>query len=346
MTGTDLLDESMPSTADFPKGGTSAAQLRSALRWAILAPSSHNTQPWLFRIEGHCVEVYADRTRALPVVDPYDRELTISCGAAVQTLVVALAGLGLRSDVDVFPDSTQPDLVATVRLVGPYKPSEEDVGRLAAITRRCSNRGPFTDDGLTDNAIERFKSVVSFFGASLHVASINQKAALGRLIAESDRVQMADARFRRELSAWVHSNRSSRDDGLRGYSTGVADVASALMPLIVRTFDVGRGQAAKDLELATESPMLAVLSVPTDTEIHWIDTGRALAQLLLEVTSFGLAASFLNQPIEVASHRREVAEIMEVHDATQLVLRIGAPTQTFRHTPRRRLGDVIASARE
>ena len=42
---------------------------------ATRAPSSHNTQPWLFRVSAEAVEVHADRSRALPVNDPHDREL-------------------------------------------------------------------------------------------------------------------------------------------------------------------------------------------------------------------------------------------------------------------------------
>ena len=55
----------------------------AAVAEAIRAPSSHNTQPWLFRIAGDHLGVMADRSRALPVADPQDRELVISCGAAI-----------------------------------------------------------------------------------------------------------------------------------------------------------------------------------------------------------------------------------------------------------------------
>ena len=59
------------------------ALLRSLVEYAALAPSGHNTQPWRFRLRGGGAELLADRTRALPVVDPDDRELVISCGAAL-----------------------------------------------------------------------------------------------------------------------------------------------------------------------------------------------------------------------------------------------------------------------
>jgi hypothetical protein len=68
-----------------------------------LAPSSHNTQPWLFKIVDNSIELYADRTRALPVVDPEARELTISCGAALYHLIVTIKYFGFEYRLEVLP---------------------------------------------------------------------------------------------------------------------------------------------------------------------------------------------------------------------------------------------------
>lgn len=44
----------------------SAPQLQALVQAATLAPSSHNTQPWLFRLEGTVIGLLADPTaRAL-----------------------------------------------------------------------------------------------------------------------------------------------------------------------------------------------------------------------------------------------------------------------------------------
>ncbi|MEA2489007.1 MAG: hypothetical protein QOH21_799, partial [Acidobacteriota bacterium] len=64
------------------------------LRYAILAPSGHDTQPWSFRITAHGVEVMADYSRRLPVVDKDDRELLMSVGAAIANFGLAAAHFG------------------------------------------------------------------------------------------------------------------------------------------------------------------------------------------------------------------------------------------------------------
>ena len=37
---------------------------------AVLVPSSHNTQPSRFRVADTAIDLFADRTRALPLNDP------------------------------------------------------------------------------------------------------------------------------------------------------------------------------------------------------------------------------------------------------------------------------------
>lgn len=76
----------------------------------MLAPSSHNTQPWRFCTSGDRVELYADRTRALPFNDPEDRELTISCGCALMNTRVAAAEAGLAMSAEVLPSPDEGNL--------------------------------------------------------------------------------------------------------------------------------------------------------------------------------------------------------------------------------------------
>jgi hypothetical protein len=66
--------------------------------------------------------------------------------------------------------------------------------------------------------------------------------------------------------------------------------------------------------------------------------GRALRVFLrewnwgrLQATALGLAASFLNQPIEVAELRSQVREVMGGVAWPQLILRFGHPESAEKH---------------
>lgn len=327
--------------SSYPTGAPVRDQLRAAVAWAVLAPSSHNSQPWLFDVRPDHVDVLADRSRALPVVDPDDRELTISVGAAVYFLGVALRRFGHDPVIAWWPDHHDPDLVARVSLGEEREPTLHDIERFAAVTRRCTNRGPYLDRPVPGGLLETLALDAAAHGAHLEFVEGPDRHAVADLVAEADMLQMHDRMFRRELAAWTTANRSKRCDGIRGYAVGAHDLASNFGPLAIRTFDLGRGQAARDAALAEGCPALAVIDTPGDEPADWTAAGAALASVLLRLTAEGHTASFLNQPIEVAMLRDRVAERFGADGVPQLLLRLGVPTELGEHTPRLSAEEVL-----
>ncbi len=163
---------------------------------------------------------------------------------------------------------------------------------------------------------------------------------MATLVAEGDRIQWANKAFRLELSKWVHSNRSLSRDGVPGYAAGIDDLLSYAGPLVVRTFDMGEGQAARDHEVATGSPVLAVLGTDTDQPRDWVAGGQALARVLLRARVEDVWASFLNQPIEVTELRTKLKTRVGNVGFPQAVLRLGFG-ENVKPTPRRDVEEVL-----
>lgn len=328
------------------------ALLASAVRHAVRAPSGHNTQPWRFVLrgpsadaDGPTLELYADRTRALPVVDPVDRALVASCGAALGFLRVALRAAGVEPHVARLPDAGRPDLLARIRAGAPRVPTGEDVARLGAIAGRHTTRRPFDPTAVPDALLAGLVATARAERVRAHVvATPDARAAVADLVAEGDRRQAADPAFRRELAAWIRANRSPARDGMPGAAHGMGDVASLAGAWVIRTLDWGDRQAARDRALVAATPALVVLATDDDAPAAWLRTGEALGLLLLDATAAGLAASFLNQPIEVAALRPALARTLGVPGFPQLLLRLGygppAPA-----TPRRRIDEVLEDRR-
>ena len=149
----------LPEPSEMVRGST-GEKLRRAIEFAILAPSGHNTQPWLFRILGEHVDLLADRRRGLPVVDPHESELTISCGAALFQLLLALRRFGARPHLSLTPDLDlhEEDLLARVGVVGSHAASADEIQLFEAIPRRHTNRQPFENrpvEGATVDTLVR-----------------------------------------------------------------------------------------------------------------------------------------------------------------------------------------------
>lgn len=339
------------SENEYDKLQSRSDKIRFLLKYAILAPSSHNTQPWIFKlVRDNIVELYADRTRALPVVDPEDRELIISCGAALNHLEIALKHFGYNYKTEIFlkTGDYDKDLLARVTLEGGGRSQyhaaihKEEDPLFDAITKRRTNRSKFEDRRPPGYILNELKTGTSQQNSIwLEIADGEQKKRLADLIAEGDRIQMSDKRFRRELSSWTHSNRSHSGDGIPGYAFGYSDFMSHLGPFVIRTFDIGKGQAANDRELASDSPVLAVLGSNSDEPTDWLTTGLAIGRLLLRAQSHNIWSSFLNQPIEVQELRSEVRAAVDKEEGfPQVLLRMGYGKEV-RPTPRRSVAEVL-----
>jgi nitroreductase len=329
------------SPDDFPEDGFAADQIEFLLGYAVLAPSSHNTQPWLFRINAMDVDLFADRRWATRVVDPYDRELTISCGAALFNLRVAAEYFGHEHKVELFPDAGEPNLLARFHLGLRTKTGSEDVLLFHAITQRRTNRKPFRPDPIPEAVLVELIEAAQAHGAWLQFVTTDEaRNALADLTAEADRAQWADKAFRHELANWVRTKPELARDGLPVHNLGVKDWLAFAGPAIIRTFDRGEGQAARDRDIALYSPALAVLGTDTDDPQAWMAAGQALQCVLLHARSEDLWASFLSQAVEVPHLRAPLAETVGRTSFPQAVLRFGYG-DGVEPTPRRGVREVL-----
>jgi hypothetical protein len=76
---------------------------RQLVRYATLAASSHNTQPWLFEFGRDCITIHPDFGRRCPAVDPDDHHLFASLGCAAKNLALAARATGLEAYADYDP---------------------------------------------------------------------------------------------------------------------------------------------------------------------------------------------------------------------------------------------------
>lgn len=320
-------------------------KLHFLLRYAVLAPSSHNTQPWIFKLAAQKVELYADRTRCCPVVDPQDRELTISCGAALGMLEVAMKHFGYRGEVTLFPDAEENDFFATVGLGERYERVEKDVSLFHAIVQRRTNRRKFEERSVPQSVLDECVAAAKEFGVQFEVKSGNHgdRSRIAKLVADGDHKQFSNESFRRELASWVHSLRSSTHDGMAPYSMGaprILDPTAPLAAMVIRRFDIGDGKAAADKDIASHAPAHGLLTSSGETPKDWLNTGRALAKILLILTANGATASYLNQPIEVGDLRVMLQKIWGAEGNPQILLRMGYGPK-IEPSARRPLSEVV-----
>ena len=333
---------------DFPLNATVPEKLKFLLKYAILAPSSHNTQPWLFKIIDNTIELYADQTRTLPIVDPHNRELIISCGAALFNLRLAIRHFGYRDIVEIFPKSETPDLLARISLGSKRIIQQEESYLFRAIPKRATNRFPFIDRQLSKSLISELESATesesTWRGIRTKIISESNRSKVIELIDRGDRLQMADPLFRQELSKWIHPHNNPGHDGIPAHAQGInekLDVFTPIISLAIRSFDLGKSQSAKDCQLAKNATVLMLIGSKNDRPRDWLETGEALEHLLLRARIDDVWASFFNQPIELPELRSHLQNIFPKNGYPQILLRLGYAKET-KPTQRRTVDEVVS----
>ncbi|HTN52854.1 MAG TPA: hypothetical protein VML50_10665 [Anaeromyxobacter sp.] len=209
-----------------------------------------------------------------------------------------------------------------------------------AIPRRRTNRLPLDGREPPEGIVTQLLREARQEGVALRPVGEHERRVVAELVAEGDAARWADPRYRAELAAWTRSNASGRRDGLPGYAQGLSDVAALLQPLVVRLGNVAREEAERDRRRALGTRSLLVLSTAKDGQAEWIAAGEALQRVLLRATAAGLAASYLNQPIEREGLRSRLASALGDRGAPQIMIRLGYGLEV-RSTPRRPVSEML-----
>ena len=318
-----------------------ATALRRAAVRATLAPSVHNTQPWRLHLRHEQLDLFVDRARQLAVLDPTSRQMTISCGCALMNARVSLAGDGISVRVHRFPETAQPDLLASIAGVdGGLTDDERELGLLdKVLEHRQTNRRRFGDDTVPDEVLGLLEQAAAAEDSQLHVIHRPEhRIAVAALSQHADAIENLNPAYRAELRAWTTDD-PTRRDGVPG--TAVPHVDGATFDEIpIRDFDTrGTGGLPTDTH-SSRDQCLVLLGTTGDSPADWLRAGEALERVLLEITRAGYVATPLTQITEVPSARAQLRSELNLVGYPHVLLRIGraAPTPGSR---RRRLVEVL-----
>ena len=322
------------SENDFPRADAIETQLGFLLRYAILAPSTKNSQPWAFSIQGNRVHLIADLSRGQSLADPDGRELYISLGCALENLLVAAEHFGLRHAVTYFPEPRQGQLAATVTFEPDGVPAQARAGATVHAIRTRHN----------DNGVFRSATIPEPFQARLMACCVEHDLKvlltddrhfhhwIDALTMAADRTEFADPSYRRELASWIGQG-----------VFGEPRLLARLEKLAVARLDLGESVALQDHAIVESAPLLGVICASGDSHLAHLRTGQLFERIWLTATELGLSIHPMSQSMRHAELRSAVGELVPHPNWTpQHVFRVGYSSRSHeQHTPRRPLEDVL-----
>lgn len=323
----------------IPRGTLAASDLgRDVVGVACRAPSVHNTQPWRWHVAGDRIELYADRRRQLVVADPDGRDLLLSCGAALHHATVAAAARGFATQVQRFPNDSDPDHLASLWLTpAGITPTALEDARILQL--RCTDRRRFTSWPVPDELLEQLAVEASDDPVVvLPVTEVATRLRTGLLVGRATASQQGDDALQAERRRWVGV---SRADGIPRETLGqdhtaLSDSQGAQLSLEAATPSRSAGEQLEG------SDGLVVVVSHNDDRGSQLRAGEVLSRFWLGATAAGLSVVPLSQVVEVAETRSALEQLLG--RVPQILMRVGWQ-QIGRHgltrTPRHGLEDVL-----
>ena len=301
---------------------------REILFLASLAPSGHNTQPWLVEIvEPYHWIVGNDRRKWLPAVDPLQRETLLSLGAFLQNLEYAAHASGHECRWTLLAATNQDERVMDVRLV---KAAAPDAVNVESMKLRRTVRAGFLNDPL------RKEDVANLVGAEKefihHLPAAGREAAfINEQTIEANRLQIYRDPAQQELADWIRFSSADARKYRDGLTTGSLEI-EGMAGWAVRNFYVKASVLKKDFrergleqvrrEVSASAGWLIITS-RDGSVATLLDTGRRMQRLFLKVRARGIALHPMSQILEEPSTKQALPAAIRLGEHIQFILRAG-----------------------
>ena len=314
--------------------------IREVIRYATLAASGHNTQPWRFRVGEGRIDILPDFSRRTPVVDPDDHHLFVSLGCAAENLALAAGASGRPGELHFDPADSGSIGFAFGR--GSSVNSE----LFRAIPKRQSTRALYNGNSVSVADLKALSAAAAPV-SGVDLVLITDPLAMNRvrdLVVAGNSEQLADPSFMRELKAWIRFSphrAMTTGDGLFAAASGNPALPDWLGPSLfsmVFRADADNDNYARQIR---SSAGLAVFVGDREDKEDWVRVGRACQRFALQATALGIKLAFINQPVEVAHLRPDLATLVGLPERRpDIVMRFGygAPLP---FSPRRPLEEVL-----
>ncbi|MGE0462732.1 MAG: hypothetical protein AB7Q16_15315 [Vicinamibacterales bacterium] len=316
---------------DFPRDGSEADRLRFLVRYALLAPSTRNTQPWRFRVTADCVELHLDLSRWQRIADADQREMFISLGCALENLLIAATHFGYRTAADYLSGVDDETPVVRVRFESGGVVGAVPDPRFEAITRRRTNHGVYDGTPVSREELELLCESCTEPGLKLHwITDEAGRARVDALVMRADAVLLSDAEYRRELGEVIGS-------GALGAPWLIATLGRFAVSYLMPASSFSKA----DHKALMSSPAIGVICAPASTRQAQVRVGQVLERLYLAATYRGLSLQPVSQILEVDETGDELGMLVAHAGVPIQPFRLGHASSSRTHTPRRALDEVL-----
>jgi len=329
-----ILNRGEYKVSNYPSDKDLKEKISFILALGTLAPSTHNIQPWFFKIGDNYVDVFLDKDLKLPKADPTGRDAHISLGCCVENIILASRYFGIFNDVEyTFKDNYLVRI--NFKKDGVREESLKDF--VYAIVDRFDARGKFEKYDLSDEYAEILNKLNDFENLSFDILKGDKQHKLSVLTASGLREAHADTKFRRELAVLINHGLSKRSYGIPAFSMRMPFFLSFFIPKAVYYFNLSFILSKLNQNSVDSASAVAVVSSVKDDPRQWFDVGRLSERAMLKIFSLGLKSSIYIASVEIGDRYKKVKDMIDKDHRPQFVFAFGKMNLKLQDVPRTKL---------
>lgn len=317
-------------------------KIKFLLNYAVLAPSSHNTQPWKFKLNKNELEIIPDFSRHLIQSDKDKRMIYISLGCCFANIKIVAKYFGLESEVSYTNNLIIESAVKIIFQVSNLTDRTRSTEMFNAIKNRRTNRFFYKDTLVADEVLEELKKLNNFEEIKINfIAGEKLKSEIAEIMGGGMKRIISQKSFRKELAAWLRMNLTLKRDGMPGNGHKMNLLTSIIAPYVLRNIDVSEVEKEKAIKRVLNFPAIGIITSKEDSILNFIYTGEILEKLSLAIKLREMDIAIMVAIIEDKESRKNLQNILKTDFLPQMFFGFGFAEHTAPKSPRRDLKEFL-----
>ena len=353
-------------------------EIEELIKYATMAPSGGNVQPWKWLYKNKTLLLFNDINRSTSILNYKNTASMLSLGAATENLVLKTHELNYEVEINKFPFGFNNDLVATFKFYNQRnKNTEHHVNDylIKDVPKRLTNRNLGIRVSLKEEDEKYLHEITNpIKGAKLKLfKDIETIEKLKKIIAEVDKLFMTNKvgheHFIHEIR-WTPKEVEETRDGIDIETIDLTPTEKAGLIVSknwnvtkhIKKWGLGNEFGKLSKKAIDSASALGMITMPKFDSENYFEGGRAIQKLWLAATTKGLAFqplsinTFLfakvgdnnfddieeikNELIQLYSNLREVSK-METNEKDVFFFRLAKATEPKTKALRRPIKDVL-----
>jgi len=319
---------------DFHSKKTLVDELKFLVNFAVLAPSSHNSQPWKFEIKDNEIILRPDFERSLPFSDKNHRQLYISLGAALENLLIAANYYNFKTNVKYI--NTGSDNFSIIISFEKSEAKEQNNEHLVfSIPRRRTNRNKYSDCALDQSLINKIAGFADVDTKIDFILEKDKKDKISDVVSNALITAMDQKDFRKELSEYIKSNITNSPVGMPASGFGIPTSISLFASSMLKRINMNNITKKQDEALLKNfTPAFILISTKNDNVEDWIKSGRIYESVTLEAEKNNIKTAPMAAAIQIGEFYKDLQRILDLSFRPQVFCRVGFCEKSASMSPR------------